>query len=135
MTQTQALTHGIHHAGFSVPDLHATADFFINTLGFTEVGSKPDYPALFLSDGTVMITLWQIAQPASARAFDRHQNVGLHHVALNVADLDAVHMQLEQHHGVATEFAPEPLGEGTTRHGMYSIPGGLRVEFIQPASA
>ncbi|MEE4281294.1 MAG: VOC family protein [Pseudomonadales bacterium] len=135
MIHANPLTQGIHHAGFSVPDLAATAAFFIDTLNFTEVGAKPDYPALFLSDGTVMVTLWQLPKPEQANAFDRHQNVGLHHFALTVNDLDEVHARLEQHAGVGVEFRPEPLGGSSTRHGMYTIPGGLRVEFIQSAAA
>jgi len=129
-------TRGVHHVGLSVPDLSATRRFFTETLGYEQVGEKPDYPAVFLSDGTVMLTLWQLADPERAVPFDRKRVVGLHHLALAVPDavaLDALHERLAGATGVAIEFAPEPLGGGPTRHMMVTIPGGVRVEFIAPA--
>jgi catechol 2,3-dioxygenase-like lactoylglutathione lyase family enzyme len=136
MTDT-AITHGLHHLGLTVPDLAATKAFFADTLGFRQVGEKPDYPAVFLSDGTTMITLWQAAAPASATPFDRKANIGLHHFAMRVdgADaLDALHTKLKATAGVDIEFAPEPLGGGPTRHMMCYIPGGIRMEFIATAA-
>ncbi len=130
-----ALTRGAHHIGLTVPDLTATRSFFVNTLGFDQVGEVPSYPAVFLTDGGIMITLWQAADPAAATPFDRKANIGLHHFALKVegpAALDAVHETLKSAPGVEIEFAPEPLGGGPTRHMMCSIPGGIRMEVIAP---
>lgn len=135
MTEISAKTQGIHHAGLTVPNLFAARAFFIEALGFNQVGEIPDYPACFLSDGHVMITLWQAADPASATPFDRHHNLGLHHFALIASDLDALHASFSLRDDVDIEFAPEPLGQGPTRHMMCAIPGGIRVEFIAPASA
>ncbi len=128
-----AITRGAHHIGLTVPDLPKARGFFVDTLGFSQVGEVPDYPAVFLTDGSIMITLWQAENPASAVPFDRKNVIGLHHLALNVdgADaLDAVHDKLKASDGVDVEFAPEPLGGGPTRHMMCAIPGGIRVEFI-----
>ena len=36
--------------------------------------------------------------------------------------------------GVVIEAAPEPLGDGPTRHMFCAIPGGVRMEFIAPAA-
>ncbi|WP_426358327.1 VOC family protein [Pseudocolwellia sp. HL-MZ19] len=83
-------TSGIHHLGLSVPDIKQTAAFFIEQLNFTIVGEKPDYPAIFVSDGTVMLTLWQINDSNEMTSFDRKNNVGLHHFALNVANLETL---------------------------------------------
>ena len=138
MTTTHARTLGIHHAGLTVPDLAATRAFFESALGFEPVGEVPDYPAVFLTDGSVMITLWQAEKPAAATPFDRRRNVGLHHLALRVADaeaLEALHKDLSAEPGVAVEFAPEPLGGGPTRHMMCAIPGGIRLELIAPAGS
>lgn len=128
-----ALTAGAHHVGLTVPNLNAAVDFFTDTLGHRVVGEKPDYPAVFVSDGTVMITLWQAA-PGAAR-FDRHQHLGLHHLALQVHDLDAVAAQVAAHTGITIEFAPEALGNGGARHMMCALDGGIRLEFIAPAAA
>ena len=128
-------TQGIHHAGLTVPDVPAAQAFFEEALGFSQVGEVADYPAVFLSDGSVMLTLWRAADPANATPFDRRRNLGLHHFALRVespGELKALHDELAQRDDVAIEFAPESLGGGPTHHMMCTIPGGLRLELIAP---
>ena len=128
-----ALTQGVHHIGLTVLDLSRTRAFFVDTLGFKQVGESPDYPAVFVSDGKIMITLWQAADPDGATPFDRKTGIGLHHLALKVEDadaLDALHGTLVDTEGVEIEFAPEPLRGGPVQHMMCAIPGGIRVEFI-----
>ena len=128
-------TAGAHHVGLTVPDLKAAVDFFEDGLGFEPVGTVPDYPAAFLSDGAVMITLWQAENGGEATPFDRRRNVGLHHLAITVREgaLDDLHKRLEARSDIQVEFAPESLGGGPTRHMMTRIPGDIRVEFIAPA--
>ncbi|MBE9029848.1 VOC family protein [filamentous cyanobacterium LEGE 11480] len=133
-----AITQGAHHIGFTVPDLAATRDFFVNVLEFKQVGEKPDYPAVFVSDGTIMLTLWQAVNPETATPFDRKHNVGLHHFALKVTDvatLQSVYQTLTQTAGVEIEFAPENLGNGPAKHMMFAIPGGIRMELFAAATA
>ncbi len=132
-----AMTKGVHHIGLTVPDLGKTRAFFVNTLGFETLGEEPDYPAVFLTDGTTMITLWQAVNPATAVPFDRKNIVGLHHFALRVGsadDLKALRRKLATTDGVEIEFSPEPLGSGPTMHMMCTIPGGIRMEFIAPSA-
>jgi len=81
------LTQGVHHVGLTVTDLDASCGFFTEILGWEKVGAKPDYPAVFVSDGSVMVTLWQARQTSTAKPFDKNNNVGLHHLAIRVADL------------------------------------------------
>ncbi len=131
-----ALTEGAHHIGLTVPDLAKMRAFFLDTLGFAQVGERPEYPAVFVSDGTTMITLWQANNPDTAVAFDRKNVIGLHHFALKVPGsdaLDAVYEKLKSADGVEIEFAPEDMGAGPNRHMMCTIPGGIRTEFIAPA--
>ena len=135
MSET-AVTQGAHHIGLTVPNLADTRAFFIDTLGYEQLGEVPDYPAVFLSDGTTMITLWQAADPATAVSFDRKNVIGLHHFALKVENADVlktVHDRLTKTNGVEIEFPPESLGGGATQHMMCFIPGGIRMEFIAPA--
>ena len=132
MSET-ALTQGAHHIGLTVPDLAKTRAFFLDTLGFSQVGEMPDYPAVFLTDDSTMITLWQAENPNKAVAFDRRNVIGLHHFALKVGNadaLEALHEKLKTVDGVQIEFAPEPLGGGPASHMMCAIPGGIRTEFI-----
>jgi catechol 2,3-dioxygenase-like lactoylglutathione lyase family enzyme len=144
---TQSLTQGAHHIGLAVRDVAEARDFFVDALGFVVAAERPDYPAIFVSDGTILLTLWQVADPATANSFDRRANIGLHHLALRVADLDAlrtVFARVQGHPGVVIEFDPEPIrgarperlqgsrGGATTHHFIATMPGGIRIEFATP---
>lgn len=136
MNETNApLTAGIHHAGLTVPDLGRARAFFEEALGFRVVGERPNYPAVFLSDGTVMLTLWQAQDPASATPADRKRVLGLHHLALMVGPgttLAELNERLAARDDVTLEFSPENLGDGPTRHMMFTIQGNIRLELIAP---
>ncbi|MCJ2188164.1 VOC family protein [Novosphingobium beihaiensis] len=133
---TEKLTCGAHHIGLTVPDLDQARDFFCGTLGFDEVGGVPAYPAIFVSDGAILLTLWRAADPQTARAFDRRANIGLHHLALTVADdatLDTAWARLKDHPGVTVDSEPGPIGpDATVRHFLVFIPGGIRLELATP---
>jgi catechol 2,3-dioxygenase-like lactoylglutathione lyase family enzyme len=133
---TDTLTCGVHHVGLTVPDLDQARAFFCDTLGFDVVGGVPDYPAVFVSDGAVLLTLWRAADPLTARAFDRRGNIGLHHLSLAVADdaaLDAAWDSVRAHPEVVVDVAPGPIRAGSaTRHFLVFIPGGIRLEFATP---
>jgi len=132
----QSITKGVHHVGLTVKDLNRTTQFFTDTLGFEKVGEVPDYPAAFVSDGNIMVALWQAENPAQAVGFDRKKNIGLHHLAIclnSYKELDDLNEQLSKVNDVTIEFAPEPLSGGPTRHMMCTEPGGIRIEFIVPA--
>ena len=125
-------TQGLHHLGLTVPDVLEAGFFFIDALGFEQVGEVPEYPAKFVSDGTTMITLWRAEAPATAVAFDRRKNIGLHHLALRVDPdvLNTIADEFEQRGDVDIEFRPCPLGESGLRHMMCRIPGNIRLELI-----
>lgn len=133
-TETKSInTLGIHHLGLTVPNLQDTVDFFIDQLNFEKVGEKPAYPAIFVSDGSIMLTLWQAKDASNAIAFNRQSNIGLHHFALKVTNLEqlqALHEKLVKLDNVEIEFAPEPLGDSPFHHMMCLIPGGIRLELI-----
>ena len=133
---TEKLTRGVHHIGLTVPDLDQARAFFCGVLGFDEVGGVPAYPSIFVSDGTILLTLWRAADPLTARAFDRRANIGLHHLSLAVADdaaLDAVWEKVSAHPEVVVDAAPGPVRPGSnTRHFLVFIPGGIRIEFATP---
>ena len=133
---TQPLTQGIHHLGLAVLNADETAQFFCSQLGWREVGRNPAYPSVFVTDDTLTLTLWQVADPQTATRFDRRANVGLHHLALKVADLDtlqALYERISQLPDVSPEFAPQPSRPGSPNsHFICAIPGGLRVEFVAP---
>ena len=124
-------TTGIHHLGLAVSDLQATARFFVEGLGWSVAREVPEYPAIFVTNGTAFVTLWQTEHNASP--FDRRTNVGLHHFAVRVPSedaLDAAFKRASSHPGVRVEFAPELLRGGPAKHCMLYEPSGIRVEFI-----
>jgi catechol 2,3-dioxygenase-like lactoylglutathione lyase family enzyme len=131
MNQLKPVTKGAHHIGLTVSKLEESASFFINILGWSEVLRNPDYPAIFVTDGVLMVTLWEV-KSSSPVNFDRKENVGLHHLALSVDsfdDLDAIHENVTEH-GLKVEFSPELLRGGPMKHMMCYDPSGIRIEFI-----
>lgn len=126
-----AITQGIHHIGLTVSKLEESAAFFISMLGWKEVRRNDEYPAIFVSDGKIMVTLWKNKEEPSI-AFNRKQNIGLHHIAFLLAseeDLMALHGKLSRNN-IRFEFAPELLRQGPAKHMMCYEPSGIRVEFI-----
>jgi lactoylglutathione lyase len=123
----------VNHIGLTVTDLEASQRFFVDVLGFEPAGGDPEYPALFVANNDIMVTLWRATDPQSAIAFDRKQNVGLHHLAFNLesfAALDALYAVLRMEPDVVIEFSPELLSGGPARHMMIREPSGNRLEFI-----
>jgi catechol 2,3-dioxygenase-like lactoylglutathione lyase family enzyme len=126
-------TKGAHHIGLTVSKLEESANFFTSLLGWKEVRRNEDYPAIYVSDGNIMVTLWAIKEEPSI-PFNKNKNVGLHHVAFHVEnedDLDAIYERVTDS-GIKIEFSPELLGKGPAKHMMCYEPSGIRVEFIWP---
>ncbi|MCJ8322354.1 MAG: VOC family protein [Rhizobiales bacterium] len=131
MPNANCLTLGIDHLGLSVRDLAQSVDFFVNCLGWQEFGGNSNYPSIYVTDGISKLTLWQ-TKSNTPKQFDRHQNVGLHHVALKLAteaDLNIVYDRLKNWPRVKVEFAPELSGQGPKIHFMINEPSGNRIEF------
>ena len=125
------ITKGTHHIGLTVSKLEESANFFTSLLGWKEVKRNEEYPAIFVSDGSIMVTLWAIKEEPSIQ-FNRKRNIGLHHVAFKVEDqndLNNIHKRLTEN-GIKMVFAPEQLGQGPAKHMMCYEPSGIRVEFI-----
>ncbi len=129
------ITKGVHHVGLTVSRLEESAAFFTSLLGWQEVRRNDEYPAIFVSDGTNMLTLWQTKE-TPATSFDKNRNVGLHHIAFQVdteSDLDTLHEKLVNQN-VPIEFAPELVRQGPAKHMICYEPSGVRVEFIWPGN-
>ena len=130
---TDTITKGIHHIGLTVSKLEESAAFFTALLGWKEVRRNNEYPAIFVSDGNVMVTLWKNKEEPPT-PFDKNRNTGLHHIAFmveNESDLTSIYNRLTKHN-VEIEFSPELLREGPAKHMICYEPSGIRVEFIWP---
>jgi catechol 2,3-dioxygenase-like lactoylglutathione lyase family enzyme len=126
-------TRGIDHVGLTVSSLEKTQAFFMDCLGWTLKGERPEYPAAFVTDGTSVVTLWQAKCDGEPVAFDRRANVGLHHLALKVAnlvELQRVFAHVAAWPGVTVQFGPELSGKGPRMHCMIFEPSGIRIEFV-----
>ncbi len=131
-SDNEVLTLGLNHLGLTVGDLEKSVGFFTDTLGWKVVGGDEDYPSVFVSDGGIFLTLWRATDPENAIAFDRKNNIGLHHLALTVSSreaLDVLHERFLETDGVVIEFAPELNRGGPMVHMMIREPSGNRLEF------
>ncbi|AKS45075.1 Catechol 2,3-dioxygenase [Octadecabacter temperatus] len=127
-----AKTQGLNHLGLTVRDLDQTTDFFVDVLGWDVTARDESYPRTTVTDGSLRLTLWQV-QTDTPEPFDRKTGLGLHHLALEVADeetLNSLAATLAQTRGVTIEFMPEPMGSGPRQHMMFAEPGGLRIELL-----
>ncbi len=125
------ITKGTHHIGLTVSKLEESANFFTSLLGWKEVRRNEEYPAIYVSDGSIMVTLWATKEKPSIQ-FNKNKNIGLHHVAFHVENEDALNTIYKRlaNNGTNIEFAPELLGKGPAKHMMCYEPSGIRVEFI-----
>ena len=127
-------TNGVHHIGLTVSKLEESAAFFTTLLGWEEVRRNEEYPAIFVSDGKITVTLWKTREEPST--FNKNKNVGLHHVAFHVESEVALNniYNIMKKNEIEIEFAPELLRQGPAKHMMCYEPSGIRVEFIWPGN-
>ena len=127
----KAITNGVHHVGLTVSKLEESASFFTSLLGWEEVRRNKEYPAIFVSDGKNMITLWKTKEQ-KIEEFNKNKNIGLHHIAFNVESEEALNntYKIMKDNGIKIEFSPEFLRQGPAKHMMCYEPSGIRVEFI-----
>lgn len=126
-------TLGLNHLGLTVEDLETSTAFFVSCLGWSETARDPSYPRTTITDGELRLTLWQQDRSGKLVRFNRRQNVGLHHLALQVAskeDLVRLADKLAAWPGVEIEFMPELMGTGPRMHMMFTEPGGIRLELL-----
>ncbi|MEN0035480.1 MAG: VOC family protein [Cellvibrio sp.] len=126
-------TLGIDHIGLTVKYLSESAAFFTEQLGWKVVGEMPSYPAIFVSNGHMKLTLWQAENSGSSVPFDRKANIGLHHLAIAVPSFDALERLYEKLKfvpNIEIEFSPELSGKGPHKHMMIREPSGIRIEFV-----
>jgi len=153
---------GIHHTAFTVADLERSLAFYVGQLGFRLVLRKVlEGPAIAelvgvpgatlslallqaggeeiapLSAGAARLELIQYLTPAG-RPYDRgNHDVGSGHVAVVVADLDAVYQRLQAQE-VHFNCPPQLISEGDFAgwKGTYlRDPDGITVELLQPPVA
>ena len=128
-----SVTHGVQHIGLAVSKLEESAEFFTKILGWEEVKRREDYPAIFVRDNGLTITLWK-TQTDEPVKFDRKTNIGLHHLALRVENKGELFQLLDvlKANQIEIEFEPTFIREGPSMHMMCYEPSGIRIEFYYP---
>ncbi|MBL5929125.1 VOC family protein [Lelliottia amnigena] len=128
-----SVTSGVQHIGLSVSNLEESAEFFIKVLGWEEIKRREDYPAIFVKDDALTITLWK-TQTEEPVKFDRKLNIGLHHLALRVKSKEALFQLVDvlKANKIEIEFEPTFIREGPSMHMMCYEPSGIRIEFYYP---
>ncbi|UJD94585.1 VOC family protein [Lelliottia amnigena] len=128
-----SVTAGVQHIGLAVSNLEESAKFFTQLLGWEEVKRREDYPAIFVKDDALTITLWKTQTEAPVK-FDRKMNIGLHHLALRVKSKEALYQLLDvlKANQIEIEFEPTLIREGPSMHMMCYEPSGIRIEFYYP---
>ena len=126
--------HGFHGPVLSVREVPETERFFVDALGFTKVGMDGDYHRFVVGKGGANKTvdlLLQPQRPAGSWTFGAGTG---HHLALNVADDDA----LAQQKGLYEELGYTDCSEIKDRMYFHSIycrcPGGILVECAATAA-
>jgi glyoxylase I family protein len=112
----------IHHVSINVPDTEAALGFYVDVLGLTERGDRPDFGigGAWLDAGGQQVHLIQADTPPAMGQ----------HFALLVDDLDAV---VDELRGKGLEVSdPTPVGPG--RQSFTRDPAGNMVELNEPAN-
>lgn len=95
------------------------------------------YPRSGVSDGKLRLALWQADHGAPVVEFDRHSNIGLHHLVIKVESeekLYEIYKRICYAPGVEFEFKLEPLAGGPRKHMMFYEPSGIRLELFWPGT-
>jgi catechol 2,3-dioxygenase-like lactoylglutathione lyase family enzyme len=142
---------GAEHVGLTVPDLDAAVDFFCRVIGcaFVFDGGRFADPALMRRQLNVdpaasfrygfvrcgrgpNLELFEYAAPDQAKMPPRNSDVGGHHLAFYVDDLDAALAHLRAH-GVAILGDPVAITEGPAAGSTWIYflsPWGLQLELV-----
>ena len=145
---------GVNHIGITVPDLAQAETFFADVMGCQKAlafGPFRDDTGTFMQDVldvdpravieqiTLMrcgfgsnIELFKYTAPDQATVTARNSDIGGHHIAFYVDDIDAVAAYLKAA-GIKTNMGPIPVAEGPAAGQSilyFSAPWGLQLEAI-----
>lgn len=145
---------GQDHTGITVPDLQAAIDFFVDVVGCelaTRFGPFRDDEGSFMADTLNVhpravvqeiallrcgmgsnIELFQYSAPDQRDAIPRNSDIGGHHIAFYVDDIEAAVAYLKSR-GVTVLAGPLPVTEGPAAGqtiNYFLAPWGLQLELI-----
>ncbi|WP_214408898.1 VOC family protein [Sphaerisporangium fuscum] len=127
----------IGHAGLNVTDLERAIRFYVRVFEFEVIRESTEGDRRYASlgyDGGTMVTLWEQSEGRFATG-----SPGLHHLAFQLPDMDAVRRAEATLRELRVRFAYEgivPHGQGRQSGGVFfEDPDGIRVEISAPSGA
>ncbi|MFJ9175404.1 VOC family protein [Streptomyces sp. NPDC102360] len=145
-------SRGIDHIGFTVPDLRAATEFLIEVLGceyMYTLGPYEDRSGTWMTDhlgvhkdavmrslnflrcGPVTLEVFQYESPEQNPVQPRNSDIGGHHLALYVDDLDAAVEQLGRHGVDVFEGPTASKGPSEGQRWIYfTSPWGMQFELV-----
>ena len=145
---------GQHHTGITVPDMQQAIDFFVGVVGCqlaVRFGPFRDDQGSFMADTLNVhpraviheiallrcgfgsnIELFQYSAPDQHSAIPKNSDIGGHHIAFYVDDIEAAAAYLKQR-GVRVLAGPLPVTEGPAAGqtiNYFLAPWGLQLELI-----
>ncbi|MCQ8782091.1 VOC family protein [Aurantimonas sp. MSK8Z-1] len=145
---------GIDHVGITVPDVAAAESFFVDVVGCSKAmsfGPFRDDKGTFMTDLVNVdpravidritllrcgngsnIELFQYEAPDQSKAMPRNSDIGGHHLAFYVDDIQAAKAYFDAH-GVRTLMGPVPIEDGPAAGQTilyFFAPWGLQLEAI-----
>ena len=145
-------SRGVDHLGFTVPDLDAATDFLVDVLGCEYMYTLGPYQDAdgdwmsehlrvhpravmrrlnFLRCGPVTLEVFEYEAPDQRTQQPRNSDIGGHHIALYVDDLDAAIDRLRAHQ---VEFAGSPTASSGPSQGQrwvyFTAPWGMQFELV-----
>lgn len=146
----------VDHVAFTVPDLESACRFFVSHLGAVLLyvegpirrgewmrerlnvhAAASCRVALLRMGPTFNLELFEYHSPDQNTGMPRNSDIGGHHLALHVDDIDAAFAYLRKLEGVTCQGAPELIEEGPiagSRWLYFTTPWGLQMELCSPAS-
>jgi catechol 2,3-dioxygenase-like lactoylglutathione lyase family enzyme len=144
----------VDHIALTVPDLESACRFFVTHLGATllyvegpisrgkwmreHLNVHRDatcHLALLRMGPTCNLELFEYQSPDQDTAHPRNSDIGGHHLALYVDDIDAAFAYLQTVEGVVCQGTPQFISEGPiagSRWVYFTTPWGLQMELCSP---
>ncbi|GAA2803805.1 VOC family protein [Kitasatospora paracochleata] len=145
----------VHHVAYTVPDLDQAVAFFTDVLDaqlLYRIGPVEDkegdwmtrqlgvhrdaraHIAMLRIGPVTNLELFEYTAPDQRREQPRNSDIGGHHLAIAVADVDAAAAYLRQQPGVEVLGEPQTVTDGGPIHGdrwvYFRTPWGLQLEVL-----
>ena len=124
----------IKHIALATRDPEATAKFYIDGLGLTEVGklNSPTAEGYYLSDGIVNLAILKFKYDDPATTEGQLRYTGIHHLGFQIEDMDKAREKIERAGAV---HRPYPGTEAMEARGnveiKFSGPDGVSVDLSE----